>query len=158
MATTSSFTFTNVTAGDKVDTVAVGPVSSYAKIQDEPTEVVLTNKTATIDQPELISYRGRKIDRVATVNTISYPSKVQEGVEYGIRLDEVLRTVDATGNILFDDPIVASITFKHPRSAAITNNVMTTVLGRLLGALYDTTADKYRFDDLMRQALAPTED
>lgn len=157
MADTSSFTFTNVTAGDNVAMTAMQMVTNYAKTQDEPSEAVLTNKTASIDQPEVISYRGRKIDRVATVNTISYPCKVQEGVEYGIRLDEVLRNKDANGNILYDDPIVASITFKHLRSAYVTPAIMTQILGRLLGALYDETTDTFRFGDLMRQALVPSE-
>lgn len=154
---TSKFTFTNTTAGDTVATVAVGMLTNYAKTSDEPTEAVLTNKTATIDQPELVTYRSRKIDRVATYNTISYPCRVTEGVEYGVRLDEVLRNKDANGTILYDDPIVASITFKHQRSAYVTPEVMTQVLTRLLGALYDETTNSFRFGDLMRQALVPTE-
>lgn len=157
MAETSTFTFTNTTAGDNATMVALGMVTNYAKTTDEPTEAVLTNKTATIDQPELVTYRGRKIDRVATQNTISYPCKVSEGVEYGIRLDEVLRNKDAAGNILYDDPIVATITFKHQRSAYVTSEILTQVLSRLLGALYDETTNKFRFNDLMRQALVPTE-
>lgn len=157
MAETSTFTFTNTTNGDSATMTAMSMVTNYAKTIDEPTEAVLTNKTATIDQPELVTYRGRKIDRVATQNTISYPCKVSEGVEYGVRLDEVLRNRDSNGNILYDDPIVATITFKHLRSAYVTPAVMTQVLGRLLGALYDETTDSFRFGDLMRQALVPTE-
>lgn len=154
---TSKFTFTNTTDGTTVPTVAIAPVTNYAKTSDEPTEATLTNKSATIDQPEVITYRSRKIDRVATVNPISYPCKVSDGVEYGIRLDEVLRNTDDSGCILWDDPIVVSLTIKHQRSAFVTNEIVTQVVSRLLGAAYDETAGTYRWDDLMRSALVPVE-
>lgn len=153
----SNFTFTNTTAGTAASTVAIAPLTNYAKTSDEPTEATLTNKTATIDQPEVLTYRSRKIDRVATVNPISYPCKVTDGVEYGIRLDEVLRNKDDNGNILWDDPIVVSLTIKHQRSAFVTDAIVTQVVSRLLGAAYDETADKFRWGDLMRSALIPTE-
>lgn len=153
----SNFSYTNKTVGTNAATVAIAPVSNYAKTSDEPTEATLTNKTASIDQPEVITYRSRKIDRVATVNPISYPCKVSDGVEYGIRLDEVLRNTDDKGAILWDDPIVVSLTIKHQRSAFVTDAVVTEVVSRLLGAAYDETEKQFRWGDLMRSALIPTE-
>lgn len=153
----STFTYSNKSEGTVAPTVAIAPVTNYAKTSDEPNEATMTNKTATIDQPEVITYRSRKIDRVATVNAISYPCKVSDGVEYGIRLDEVLRNTDANGNILWDDPIVATLTIKHQRSAFVTDAIVTEIVSRLLGAAYDETGKKFRWGDLMRSALVPTE-
>lgn len=154
----SSFAFTNSTAGKSVATTNVGLVSNYARIMDEPTEARLNNLTAPVDQGELVTLRCRKVARVATEQQIMYPARVEAGVEYGIRIDEILRTVDPNGVIICDEPIVASITIKHPLSSNISDEIVTQVFTRLLGACYDQTNSKYRWGDLMRQALLPTSD
>lgn len=154
----SSFAYTNKTAGSTVGTVAVGPVSNYAKITDEPTEAVLTNKTCSLDQGELITYRCREIPQVGSKLSVLYPARVLNGVEYGIRVDELLRTTDANNQIVCDEPIVATLTIKNPKSSNITDAVITEVISRLLGAAYDETAKAYRWGDLMRSALVPAED
>lgn len=154
---TSSFSFTNKTAGTNVGTVAVSPVSYYAKTVDEPTEARISNKTCTIDQGELITYRSREIDKVTSQLQVLYPARVLNGVEFGVRLDELLRTTDANGSIVCDEPIVATLTVKAPKSSNITYSVINEVVQRLLGACYDETAQKFRWDDLMRSSLVPAE-
>lgn len=154
---TSSFSFTNVTAGDSVSTVALAPVTNYAKRSDEPTEAVLTNKTCTLDQGELITYRCREINQVSSGLQVLYPAKVLNGVEFGVRVDELLRTKDSAGAIVCDEPIVATLTIKCPKSSNMTTGVIDTVVARLLGACYDETTNKYRWADLMRSALVPIE-
>lgn len=154
----SQFSFTNTTAGSTVGTVKVGPVANYAKIMDEPTEARMTNKTCSLDQGELITYRSREVDKVSTNLQVLYPARVLNGVEFGARVDELLRTTDTDGKIVCDEPIVATLTIKAPKSSNISTDVITTVVSRLLGACYDETAKKYRWGDLMRSALVPVED
>lgn len=154
----SSFSFTNTTDGSSVPTTKLAPVSSYAKTMDEPTEARLSNKTCSLDQGEIVTYRCREINNVATVQQVLYPARVQSGVEYGVRIDELLRTSAADGTIICDEPIVATLTIKNPKSSNITEEVISTVVARLLGACYDETAKKYRWADLMRSALVPAED
>lgn len=155
---TSAFSFTNKTAGQTVGTTALGMATNYAKTSDEPTEATLTNKTASLDQGEVITYRCREINQVATTQQVLYPARVLNGVEFGVRVDELLRTTDATDAIVCDEPIVATLTIKCPKSSNINNDIITTVVTRLLGACYDQTAKKYRWDDLMRSSLVPVQD
>lgn len=154
----SSFSFTNTTAGTSVPTTKLAPSSSYAKTMDEPTEARLSNKSCTLDQGEIITYRCREIANVATVQQVLYPARVQSGVEYGVRLDELLRTKDSDGNILCDEPIVATLTIKNPKSSNITDEIISQVVARLLGACYNESEGRYRWGDLMRSALVPAED
>lgn len=154
----STFSFTNTTPGATVPTTKLAPVSSYAKTMDEPTEARLSNKTCSLDQGEIITYRCREIANVATVQQVLYPARVQSGVEYGVRIDELLRTTAEDGTIICDEPIVATLTIKNPKSSNINDETVNTVVSRLLGACYDETAKKYRWADLMRSALVPAED
>lgn len=155
---TSSFSFTNTTEGATVSTVSLGVTANYAKTSDEPTEATLSNKSAALDQGEVITYRCREIAQVSTVQQVLYPARVLNGVEFGIRIDELLRTTAEDGNIVCDEPIVATLTVKCPKSSNIKSDTITTVVSRLLGAAYDQTAKKYRWDDLMRSSLVPTQD
>lgn len=155
---TSSFSFTNTTAGQTVGTAAIGVTANYAKTSDEPTEATLSNKTAALDQGEVITYRCREIAQVSTNQQVLYPARVLNGVEFGVRVDELLRTTDSNEAIVCDEPIVATLTIKCPKSSNVNNDVITTVVTRLLGACYDQTAKKYRWDDLMRSSLVPTQD
>lgn len=155
MAFSSSFSFTNNAEGESVATVAINPVTNYAKTSDEPHEATLANKTCTLGQGEVITYRCRDIKDVSTVQQVLYPARVLNGVEYGIRVDELYRTYDEQGNIVCDEPIVATLTIKNPKSANMTSDVITQVVSRLLGAAYDQTTKSYRWDDLMRSSLVP---
>lgn len=155
---TSTFAFANKEAGATVPTTAIGACTNYAKKTDEPTEAVLTNKTCTLDQGELVTYRCREINQVASGLQVLYPARVLNGVEFGVRVDELLRTKDDGGIIICDEPVVATLTIKCPKSSNMTTDVINTVVNRLLGACYDQTANRYRWDDLMRSALVPIED
>lgn len=154
----SKFSFNNTDAGTSVPTVKLAPVSCFAKTMDEPTEARFTNKTCSLDQGEILTYRGREIANVATLQQVLYPARVQSGVEYGVRLDELFRSYNADGSIMCDEPIVASLTIKHTKSSNITVDVINEVFSRLIGACYDETSKAFRWGDLMRSALVPVED
>lgn len=157
MSLTSQFGYQNKTAMSKTVTpIAIGPVTNYAKTEDTATSCSLSNKTCTLDQMEKLSYQCTSIGNVSTKNTLQHPSTVKEGVQYIIRLDEVLRTTDTNGNIITDEPVVAYLTIRHQVSGNITNALVTDVVTRLLGACMREDGT-YRFDDLMRSALVPVE-
>lgn len=156
MAKTSSFGYTNVTE----NAVAVKPidlkvVTNYAKIEDEATVVALSNKTAPLDQGELVTYRANPLDKVSSSQVIQNPAPVRNGVQYVIKVEEILRTTDGvTGNIV-DEPVVAYLTIRHQLSGNVTPAIVTEVAKRCLGACMRTDGT-WRFDDLMRSALSPT--
>lgn len=159
MSVTSSFAYTNTTIrqGVTVPTVDISPLATYAKVEDEATAVRFKNKTCPIDQQELLSFECKAIPEVQSRLKMANPGKVKDGVQYAIRLDEVLRTVNSDGTILQDDPVVMYLTVRHTNNSYITASAITTLFKRLCGAI---TRDDgtYRFDDLMLSALDPAAD
>jgi hypothetical protein len=158
MALTSSFSFTNTSEmASSIAPTDLKPVTNYAKIQDEATLVELSNKTASLSQGEILSYGCQPIKTVATKQKSVNPSKVTEGVQYQIRLDEMLRTTNEDASIIIDEPIVAYITIRHPLSSNVTAAHIGTVTKRLLGACLREDGT-FRFDDIMRSGLNPVVD
>lgn len=154
---TSEFSFTNTAAMAKTITpVQIDPISDYAKSEDTATSCELRNKTAKIGWGEALSYQCTAINNVSTKQAIANPGKVSSGMQYIVRLDEILRTTDDTGNVVCDEPIVMYLTVRHPNSSNITPNHIASVFTRLIGALLRDDGS-YRFDDLMLSALAPTQ-
>lgn len=157
MAKTSSFGFTNTAASTKVTIVPsdVKVVDNYALKEDEPTQVVEDNKTCPLDQPEVITYVCRDIPKVNSSIVNQYPAPVTNGVQYIIMAEELLSTTDSDApGYRVDDPIVAFLTIRHPKSGNITPEHVEIVLKRLLGACYKSDGTS-RFSDLMRSALKP---
>lgn len=155
---TSAFGFTNTTAmSTTVSPVDIKPVTVYARKENTATSCRLSNKTTPLDQGEQLSYQCTDIKTVNTLQSIVNPSKVTSGVQYIVRLDEILRTTDTDGNIICDEPVVVSLTIRHQLSGNITNALVTECVKRLLGACMREDGT-YRFDDLMRSALDPVVD
>lgn len=155
MSLTSAFGYTNVTEmTSKVTPIDLKPVTNYAKVEDTATSCGLANKSCALDQMEKLSYQCTQIGNVSTKNVIQHPSTVRDGVQYIIRLDEVLRTTDSAGNIVCDEPVVAYLTIRHQASGNISNTLVTDVVKRLIGACMREDGT-FRFDDLMRSALVP---
>lgn len=154
----SSYAFTNTSeASFELKPVAVGVVTNYAKTTDEPSVVVLSNKTCPLDQGELVTYRCNAVDKVTTAQRVQNPSKVRNGVQYVVKVEDILRTTDADGKIICDEPVVAYITFRHQKSGNITTALVEETLKRLLGATYKADGTS-RISDMMRSAIAPTTD
>lgn len=159
MPKTSSFAFTNNVANAvKVTPIDVKAVTNYARIEDESDVCVLSNKTAPLDQGELLTYRANDLEKVSSTQIVQNPSSVRNGIQYVIKLEEILRTVDSTsGNILMDEPVVAYLTIRHQKSGNVTPAIVADITSRLMGACMRSNGT-WRFDDLMRSALAPIAD
>jgi hypothetical protein len=158
MARVSQFGFTNTTAGENTVTPKkLGLTSNYSLSQDVADVAKLNNKTAPIDQEEIIAFRSRDTE-LRTEANIQYPSKVTKGIEYSVRLDDVLSTTDsADATFRVDEPIICTISFRHPKSGNITGAHVATVFERAISALMKEDGT-YRFDDLMRSAERPVVD
>lgn len=171
MAMTWKFGFTNgYTGGEqtgpdyKLSTQTSKIVDDYALKQDEPNDCQLTNKTAPVDQPEVISYQSSTVKSFPKRVNITYPGPNSENVMYGVRLDEILRGTSDNDSTIVDLPIVMNLSIKHPLNAAIDNETIHVLLARLVSTLYTevkTGAAVYdstnaRFEDLMKSALKPT--
>lgn len=157
MSIISQFGFTNQTASTKVETpIAIGPTINYSLKQDEPTVVDLDNKTCPFDQGELLSYKCQDMKKISSVQDILFPAPVSSGVQYVIKLEEILSTTDsADPSYRIDEPIVAYLTIRHPKSGHINGVLVGSVVDRLMGACRKADGT-WRFDDLMRSSLKPT--
>lgn len=159
MAKTSSFGFTNTT--DSLNSVVpkkLGPTTNYAVKQDTADACILNNKTAPVDIEEIISYKSRDIAQVNTTLNIQYPSPVKSGIQYQVMVEDTLSTTDsADADFRVDEPIVAYLTIRHPKSGNIGNTQIATVVTRLISALMREDGT-WRFDDLMRSAERPVVD
>lgn len=141
----------------------ISPLTNFAKVEDTATSCILKNKKCGLGQGEVLSFQCTPVKNISTKQDVQYPARVGGGIQYVVRLDEILRTYTtyeqqgtqvATGDVVQDDPIVMYLTVRHPSSSAITPDVITSVFKRLLGAI---TRDDgtFRFDDLMLSALEP---
>lgn len=165
MAKSSAFGFTNTTAstgtGNKITCVKLQEQSNYGVVVDEPTECRVTNTTTAIGRDELITRFNNPIKKVNTNLKIVNPDKVTDGISYGVIVEAVLTTtdsVDATYRV--DEPVVCSISVRHPRSGNVTAANVLTLVSRAVSAFMGdyatyTTAE---VDKLMRSALQPAPD
>lgn len=156
MALTSTFGFTNVVANaTKPIPIDIQPLTNYAKVEDEPTSCVLNNKTCPLDQGELVTYRSNELAKVTCSQELQNPAAVRNGVQYVIKVEDVLRTKDANGVVIMDEPVVAYLTIRHQKSGNITSAHIEQVVSRVLGACMFTDGT-WRFNDLMRSAVTPS--
>lgn len=156
MSTNAGYTNTDKNSNVTISVPNLKPVTNYARIEDEPTVAVVSNVTCPIDQGELLTYRCNEVDHVSTSQKVRNPAKVQDGIQYVVKLEDIFRTSLATGDIV-DEPVVAYITIRHPRSSNITKDIVDSMFARLIGACYKADGTT-RFNDLMRSALMPTTD
>jgi hypothetical protein len=159
MAKVSSFGFTNTTAGTHtVSPIALGLTTNYALAGEDANNAILNNKTAPIDAEELITFRSRGIAQVNTDLNIQYPSPVKSGIQYQVQVEDVLTTTDTDdSSFRVDEPIVALLTIRHPKSGNIGGTQIAAVMNRLLGCIMKADGT-WRFDDLMRGAERPIVD
>lgn len=154
----TSFSYTNKTASTKALTpIDIDPISQYARTEDTATSCELKNKTAALGQGELLSYQCTDVKNISTKQPVLYPAPVTSGVQYIVRLDELLRTTKEDGTIMCDEPIVMYLTVRHPSSSNIKPAHIEEIFNRLCGALQRDDGTM-RFDDLMLSALTPTSD
>jgi hypothetical protein len=143
--------------GVTVAPVDLGPVRNYSKTKDESYESEFANKTASLAQGEVLSYGCHTLPNVSSKQKSTNPGKVKDGVTYSVRLDELLRTQNDDGDIVYDEPIVMYLTVRHPLSSNITASHIETVFKRLIGACMREDGT-FRFDDIMRSGLVPAAD
>lgn len=137
----------------------MNPATKYARVVDEPGCVVVSAKDAALDTSELLTYRYSDVKKVSTTMENQNPPKVKSGVQYVVKVETLLRVDDATSpSGKTDLPLVGYLTLRHPRHAAITNAELEKLTQMVFGASYDYTKNKFRFEELAKGAVTPTED
>lgn len=132
------------------------------KIQsDTSNEVILTNLTAPITEPEKFRWAFTDIADIykgtAIESSVRFPTK--RGVNILCQLNDtwhVSDTVDPTFNAVI--PVSAHLVLKVPACEAITPEQIETLVGRLVSGLYETgVTDKTRLASLLRGSLKPSD-
>lgn len=155
MALSSSFGFTNETASWGVTPSIMEVVTGFGTKVDDPEEYSCTNSECPVDQQELVTFQCKEVKNIASKLGNQYPPEVQGGVQYVIRLDELLKTTSSTDDSFrVDDPIVMYLTVRHPLTSRITTAHLKTLMQRLLGSMLDSNGE-FRYEDLMKSALRP---
>lgn len=159
MSKVSAYGFTNTTASTHtLAPVALGLVSNYALAEEDANNAILNNKTAPVDAEELVTFRSRAIETVNTSLKVQNPAKVKGGIQYQVQVEAVRTTTDtADSTFRVDEPIVALLTIRHPKSSNFTASAVEEIIKRLVGCLYKADGTS-RIDDLMRGAERPIVD
>jgi hypothetical protein len=153
------FSYTNTTpsAHNVVTGVNLGLQSNYAVTKDDAGEVRISNTTASLEQPEVISYRFTNTEKVwGSAVKPKYPAMEQSAVKYNVRIDSIYR--ETVGDHYIDHPMAIQLTVSHELSSTVTEAVVDELLTRLLGACYDETNQSYRFMDMARGSIQPIAD
>lgn len=139
----------------------IAPATAFGLLNDSADSCCLINDLSSVDLGEKLTYSCRSIPTVASGLSNSYPGRVQDGVQYQIKLDEQLSLQSSDDPTYREDiPITAYLTIRHPRNGNITNGDIETIVLRVLSACYKGTGTEItpRFGDLMKSALKPTTD
>lgn len=159
MAKTSQFSYTNTgTSTHALTPYLLGLTTNYAITQDDANRTRLNNKTAPIDAMEIVSFASQDISKVSNTLNIVNPTNVKGGIQYSALVEETLTTTDNNdASFRVDEPIIASLSIRHPKSGNITGDLVAEVVMRLLSSLVKADGT-WRFDDLMRSAERPVVD
>lgn len=132
---------------------------NYSLITDEPDECVITSTTTPLDQGETIHFQAKRIPTVASSQSNEHPAPLKEtGIQYVVKIEELLSTTSTEdASFRVDTPIVAYLTVRHPVTGVVTDEIIDTVINRLIGACRNSDGTGWRFTKLMRSALKPEE-
>lgn len=153
------YTNATVRSGQTTQEYALGLTSNYAVDIDGDKRVVLDNLTTGLTKPkkEVIEFWFNNIATVDTEARIEYPTPIKSGVQYGIKLHEVVTKTMPDGSIQ-ESPVVVQLQIRHQLDDAVTESVLQSCMERLLSCLRRESDNSYRFDDLVRGALRPKVD
>lgn len=159
MSITSKFAYTNkdffneTQSGFKV--AKLGVKANYALTMDEPDQCALSNKTTPVDQDERLVFGCRPIKTVSSGVDNIHPAPTSSAIQYQVKAEELLSTTsDTDPNFRVDEPIVFTLTIRHPKTGSISNAIIKEGLQRLIGACYNDDGT-LRFEELMKSALRP---
>lgn len=133
--------------------------TDYALIRDDASEVVISNTTSPLDQPETIRFALSSVADVYQGTGIepSFRSVTKRGESLLVQINDILRVTDAEGQILYDLPISSHIVVKLPLNEYVTADVALQVVKRNISALFDTgLVTSARLNQLLRSSLKPS--
>lgn len=145
------------------------PQLSYAKDYSVRTEraeeVILTNTTSPLDQPETIRYAIQNVGNVyaGTPVAVESQSVTKRGVQLLIQLNDILRVTpdeESSSNCCciapYDLPISTHIVIRVPLNSNVTADTVLQVVKRNVAALFEGNNTSARLNSMLRGALKPS--
>lgn len=135
--------------------------ADFKERSDEPNEVIITNLTSPLGQPETFRWSFSEISDVyknTTIDpTLRYPTK--KGVNVLCQLNDTWKITDSndpTFEALI--PVSAHLVLKVPSCEAVTAEQVIGLVGRLVSGLFDTgSSESTRLKALLRGSLEPSD-
>lgn len=166
MAVIKSFGYTDTTTATKS---LVIPTLNYVndfseKKTDTASEVILSNLTCPLDQPETLRYAIQNIKDVYDGTGIepSYRSVSHRGVSLVVQLRDILRVTQSETETqccdpgIIDLPIETHIVFRVPISQYVDADTVLTVMKRNVAGVFDPTGvTSKQLNALLRGSLNP---
>lgn len=133
--------------------------ADFSVIEDEADQVVITNTTCPLDQPETIRFALSSIADVYSGTGIEPSTRAltKRGISLLVQLNDIMRVTDADGKIVYDLPISSHFVMKVPLNENVTADVALTILKRNVSALFDKgNVTSARLNQLLRSSLKPS--
>lgn len=150
------------------DTVATGKsltipdlsyASDYVKTSDEPTEAVLANITSTaLGTMENLRFAKSDVKNVYTNTQVGASNQmpVKTGVRTLVEANVLIQAANSVSGEEYLIPIRAWTCVQVPTASFISEAVLSYVMGRALGAMFDTgVATTSREESIARGSLLP---
>jgi hypothetical protein len=140
--------------------------TDYAVVSEQSNNVVLTNVTTGVDQPETLRFAIQDVANVYSGTSIDpanfAPSR--RGKKLLVSDHLTLRVPNGDGTST-DFPVKMGLTFEFPTSVNLSDSAISDALHRVFAAAYDVSADTpasgvyaetlYRIKRLIRSSLNP---
>lgn len=164
MPATTSFGY--VDSIDKAKSLAIPDLNwsvDFAVTKNDANEVVLTNKTSPLDQPETFRFGYQSIANIYNNTGIdpSFMAVSKRGVSLVSQVNDILRvscnSEDGCKLVRIDLPIESHVVLKSPINEYITADVALAVVLRAVSGLFPTgSVEATRLNAMLRHALMPT--
>lgn len=162
----SSFGYTDTLSATK--NVAVPQLSfatDFTVQKDEPSEVVLTNMTSPLDQPETIRFAITPVKDIYSGTAVPMAARAaaMNGISLLVQVNDILRTTveGSTCNCLgyYDTPISVHMVIRAGINQYVTTDNVMSVVKRQIASLFASGTDvtNARLSALLRGSLKPAD-
>ena len=136
--------------------------SDYRVKQDDAGEAIIANITSPIDRPETFRFSAAPVADVYKGTGIDsgFYSPSRKGISLLCQLTDVYKYADSADSTFKDQylPISGHMVLKVPCNEALTADMISTFVGRLIAGLYASgNLDASRLKSMLRGALLPTD-
>lgn len=164
MATTGSFGYTDsITTQKQLSIPDLDWDTDFAIVKDSANELILTNITSPVDQPETFRFGYQTVANIYAGTGIdpSFMSVSKRGVSLVSQVNDIYRIQCTDENacvpVVIDLPYEAHLVVKVPISQYVTADLAMQIGKRAFAGIFDTGGvTSARLGAMMRQALKPS--